>query len=133
MDTHRSQRVSEAVREELIEIIGFELSDPRVGSVDITAVQVAPDMRHASVKVGLEGDEQAQKRSLAALDHARHYLRREIARRLNLRRAPELHFVLDRFAGADERVNILLNRARKTRARDESEKSSPEPPNPAAE
>ncbi len=119
MDTHRTQRVSEAVREELAEIIGFELADPRLGGVDVTEVRVAPDMRHASIKVGLQGDEREQRQSLAALDHARGYLRHELARRLNLRRSPELHFEVDRFAEADVRVDVLLKRARRTRGRDE--------------
>lgn len=117
MDTHRSQRVSEAVREELAQIIGFELFDPRLGGVDVTDVQVSPDMRHANVKVGLRGEDLAQQQSLAALDHARHFLRHELARRLNLRRSPELHFEVDRFAEADSRVDVLLKRARKTRGR----------------
>jgi ribosome-binding factor A len=134
MDAHRSERVSEAVREELAEIIGFELLDPRLGAVSVTDVRVAPDMRNASVKVGLSGDDRAQKESLAALDHARTYLRRELARRLNLRRAPELHFEPDRFTDVDSRVDILLKRARRTRPRDggspDASSGAPGPPEP---
>src|ERR1017187_4782856 len=77
MDEHRSRRVSVAVREELSEIIGFELSDPRLGSVDVTDVTVSPDSRHAMVKVNLSGGEQEQNQAMAALDHARNYLRHE--------------------------------------------------------
>lgn len=133
MDTHRSERVSEAVREELSEIIGFELSDPRLGPVDVTEVHVAPDMRHANVKVGLGGDDRSQRDSLTALDHARHYLRHELARRLNLRRAPELHFEVDRFANVDTRVDVLLKRARKSRGREGDEKNPGEPPKAPSE
>src|ERR1051326_4101927 len=98
MDEHRVQRVSEAVREELSEIIGFEMSDPRLTAVDVTEVHVSPDSRHAHVRVEISGDEREQEQALAALDHARHYLRNELARRLSLRRIPELHFAADRFA-----------------------------------
>lgn|SRR5581483_240763 len=115
MDEHRVQRVSEAVREELSEIIGFEMSDPRLTAVDVTEVQVSPDSRHAHVKVDVSGDEREQQQALAALDHARHYLRNELARRLNLRRIPELHFAADRFSDAGERVELLLKRAKKKR------------------
>jgi ribosome-binding factor A len=45
MDEHRSQRVSAAVREELTEIIGFEMEDPRLAAVDVTDVTVSPDSR----------------------------------------------------------------------------------------
>ncbi len=128
MDTHRTARVSEAIREELSEIIAFELDDPRLGPVDVTDVEVASDLRHASVKVALRGEDKEQNQSLAALDHARHFLRRQLARRLNLRRCPELHFRVDRFGGADERVDVLLKRARKSRSWGVEEKN----PDPAS-
>jgi ribosome-binding factor A len=113
MHERRAQRVAEALREELAELIAFELSDPRLGAVDVTEVQVSPDSRHAHVKVGLGGQMPEQKDTLAALDHARHYLRHELARRLNLRRAPELHFAADPGMGAGARIDLLLTRARK--------------------
>jgi ribosome-binding factor A len=115
MDQHRAERVSETVREELAEIIGFEMEDPRLAVVDITDVRVAPDLRHAHVRVGLSGDEREQRAALTALDHARNYLRHELARRLNLRKMPELHFMADPAPDATERVEILLKRAKKNR------------------
>jgi len=121
MDERRSQRVSEAVREELAEMIGFEMDDPRLRSVDVSQVEVSPDGRYARVKVIAAGDETDQRAALAALDHARHYLRHELASRLTLRKVPELHFQVDRWAEADSRIEILLKRAKKTRARTENE------------
>ena len=115
MDQHRRERVSETVREELAELIGFEMEDPRLAGVAVTDVQVGPDLRHAHVRVGVWGDERQRQAAMAALDHARHYLRHELARRLNLRKMPELHFEPDPAAGADERVEILLKRAKKMR------------------
>lgn len=121
MDERRSLRVSEAVREELAELVGFELDDPRLRTVTVSRVEVSPDSRHARVKVILDGAEQHQHATLAALEHASHYLRHELASRLNLRRVPELHFEPERWADADNRVDILLKRARKTRGRDENQ------------
>ncbi len=121
MQQHRSERVSEAVREELSEIIGFELSDPRLASVDVTDVTVTPDSRHAAVKVSLGGGEREQHQALAALDHARPYLRHQLARRLNLRRVPELHFEPDLWPDAAARVDLLLKRAKKKRASTEKQ------------
>ena len=113
MDQHRSQRVSEAVREELSEIIGFELSDPRLTSVDVTDVTVSPDSRHAMVKVSVTGGEKEQNAAMAALQNAANFLRHELASRLNLRRIPELHFERDNWPDAPGRVEILLKRAKK--------------------
>lgn len=121
MDQHRAQRVSETVREELAEIIGFELEDPRLAIVDVNDVQVAPNLRHAHVRVALAGDEREQRAALQALDHARHYLRNELARRLNLRKVPELHFEPGPGLDVAERVELLLKRAKKIRRSTENQ------------
>ena len=121
MDEHRVHRVSEAVKEELAEIIGFEMEDPRLADVDVTDVMVTPDSKHASVKVGLKGGDREQQQALTALDHARNFLRHELARRLNLRRVPELHFAPDRWADAPDRVELLLKRAKKKRGSTENQ------------
>lgn len=117
MDEHRSRRVSEAIREELSEMIGYEMADPRVDMVDVTEVFVAPDMRHARVRLHLGGDEAAREEAMQALDGARHYLRRELAARLRLFRVPELHFEPDVEAMAGPRLSQVLKRARKGRPR----------------
>src|ERR1044071_6892792 len=96
MDERRTLRVSEAVREELTEIIGFETDDPRLLAIEVTEAHVSPDGRHATVRVVIRGNEKEQRESLHALEHARHYLRHELATRLSLRRVPELHFTQDR-------------------------------------
>ena len=115
MQQHRSQRVSEAVREELSEIIGFEMGDPRLAAVEVAEVTVSPDSRHATVKVSVAGDEQALHAAMAALEHAGHFLRHELAGRLNLRKVPELHFERDNYPDAAGRVEVLLKRAKKKR------------------
>jgi ribosome-binding factor A len=121
MDERRTLRVSEAVKEELAELVGFELDDPRLATVGVTEADVSPDARHALVKVAAGGGEKEQRQALAALENARHYLRHELAVRLSLRRVPELHFALDRNARADSRVELLLKRAKKSRGRAENQ------------
>jgi ribosome-binding factor A len=118
MDVRRILRVSEAVKEELYEIIGFELEDPRLLEVEVTDVQVSPDSRHAAVKVSLPVDLRKRTQALAALEHASGYLRQELASRLQLRHVPELHFEQDKNPDVESRVDFLLRRARKSRARD---------------
>ena len=123
MDERRAQRVSEAVKEDLIELIGFEMSDPRLLPVEVNHVDLSPDGRHAHVLVGIRGDEKVQREAFAALDHARHYLRHELARRLSLRRVPELHFEADAGPESGDRIEVLLARARKSRGEDEKSPS----------
>jgi ribosome-binding factor A len=119
MDERRTLRVSEALREELTEIIGFETEDPRLLAVEVVDAHVSPDGRHATVRVSCRGTEREQKESMAALEHARHYLRHELAFRLSLRHVPELHFNQDRHPDVESRIDFLLKRAKKSRGRAE--------------
>ena len=121
MDERRASRVSEALREEISEIIGFEMDDPRLLAVNVTEAHVSPDGRHARVTVEVRGGEREQAQALAALDRARHYLRRELAARLSLRHVPELHFERDKYPEADARIDFLLKRAKKSRGRAENQ------------
>jgi ribosome-binding factor A len=117
MTDHRVERITEAIREELSEMISYELSDPRVASATVTDVQISPDKRHAFVRVGI-GPGGDKKETLAALDHARNYLRHELSERLDLFRIPELHFEADIATELGPRMDHLLKRVRKGRPRE---------------
>jgi ribosome-binding factor A len=121
MDERRTLRVSEAVREELAELISFELDDPRLLDVEVTDVHVSPDGRHARVRVAIRGQERQQREALEALDHARHYLRHELGVRLSLRHVPDLHFEPDRNPDAASRIEFLIKRAKKSRRQAEKQ------------
>ena len=121
MDERRAEQIGEIIREELMEIIGFEMADPRLAPVDVTAVVMSPDMRQARVLVALHGIEHEQQDGMNALEHARQYLRHELARRLNLRKMPELHFEIDPWQETASRVEVLLRRAKKTRGKAENQ------------
>ena len=114
---HRVERISEAIREELSEMIGYELSDPRVGSAIVTEVQISPDKHHAFVRVRVSADSDS-KETMAALEHARTYLRRELAKRLEVYRIPELHFEADITSELGSKMEHLLKRIKKGRPRD---------------
>ena len=109
---HR-ERLGEALREEIETIVEGELADPRVGLVHVSAVELAADGRSAHVSVAVDGDDREAEQSLKGLTAAVGYMRREIAERLHLRRAPELFFRLDRSDQAQARVEELLNRSRR--------------------
>jgi ribosome-binding factor A len=118
MDPHRAERVSEALREELSELIGYELSDPRIGDASVTEVLVSPDMKHAQVRLRLSGNKSEGRETIRALDGARHFLRRQLAERLNLYRVPELHFEADIVSGLTTKMDHLLKRVKRGRPRD---------------
>lgn len=104
----RPERVAELLREEISEIVGFELDDPRVMSVTVTEVRVASDLRDAKVFVLVDGDEKEINSALAALRHAAPYIRRQVGTALSLRHTPALHFVRDTVEERGARVDQLL-------------------------
>jgi ribosome-binding factor A len=105
---HRHERLADQIRIEVAEMIEGELEDPRIGFATVTHVDLSPDLRHARVLVSVLGSDDAQRETLAGLTSAAGYVRREIAQRLRLRRAPELVFDLDREGAQAERVELLL-------------------------
>ncbi|MGE5645560.1 MAG: 30S ribosome-binding factor RbfA [Acidobacteriota bacterium] len=133
MESRRAQRVSEALREELAELVGYELKDPRLAGVTVVDCHLSPDGRHAQVAVALRGPDAERRGALEALDHARHHLRHEVAGRLRLFRAPELHFVEDAAGGGESRIDQLLKRIHKTRAGQETGSGPGGPPHKESE
>jgi ribosome-binding factor A len=109
---HRG-RLGEALREEIETLVEGELADPRIGLVGVTAVHIADDGRSAQVLVDVDGDDAEAERSLEGLIAAKEYIRHELVDRLRLRRAPELHFRLDRAEQEKARVEELLARTKK--------------------
>ena len=105
---HRTERIAETLREEIAQIVGFELEDPRLTMVTVTEVRVADDLRDASIYVTVQGDEQEHQQALKALEHAAPYVRRQLGFSLNLRHTPVLHFVRDTVEEKAERVDALL-------------------------
>lgn len=84
------------VQRELSNIIRGGIKDPRISPLTtVVAVEVAPDLKTAKAYVSVLGDEEAQKNTLAGLKSAEGYIRRELARSVNLRNTPEIKFVVD--------------------------------------
>ena len=109
---HR-ERLGEALREEIEIILEGELSDPRIGLVNVSEVHLAPDAKSARVMVVVEGDDALAAETMQGLKAATGYVRRELAGRLHLRRPPELLFIQDRAQQHEARIDELLERANK--------------------
>jgi ribosome-binding factor A len=110
---HHRERLSEAIREELTTLVEGELGDPRIGVVTVTEVHVAGDGKTVTALIAAGGDEEAQRLSLKGLQAAKGYIRRELADRLGLQRAPEVVFQLDRSEQYGARIEELLKRIKK--------------------
>jgi ribosome-binding factor A len=112
MGSHRVERVAAQLRQEISEIIIRDLKDPRIGMASITDVKLSPDLRNATVKVSVVGENEGRQAAISGLEHAKGFIRRELGARLsNLRFAPELNFQLDEGVAYSIRVSELLRAA----------------------
>ena len=112
MTTRRIERVNHLLREELAALILRSAKDPRLAPVSIMAVKVTSDLKYATVYVRAGGDEGALAEALLGLESAEGYLRRELGRRLHLRRIPEMSFEVDRTLEHADRIESLLRQVR---------------------
>ncbi len=106
----RVERLNEQFRRELMDILKNDVRDPRIGALTVTQVDVTPDLYHAKVYLtSIEPESRAS--SLEGLDAAAPFIRREIGKRLHIRRAPELHFTWDETLEHAQRIERLLSEA----------------------
>ena len=104
----RPERLAEVLREEITEIVGYELEDPRLAAITVTDVEVAENLRNAKVFVLVEGDEDEIKEAMRALQHASSFVRQQLALNMNLRHAPQIHFARDTAEENATRIEELL-------------------------
>ena len=92
----KNTRINGEVKRELSNIIRGEIKDPRINPLtSVVEVEVAPDLKTAKAYISVLGDEQSQKDTLAGLKSAEGYIRRALAKSINLRNTPEIRFVVD--------------------------------------
>jgi len=111
MSGRRAERVGEAIREAIADMLLRDIKDPRIGMVTLTTVQLTDDLRHAKVFFSCVGDTAAHERSLSGLRSASGFIRSQLTRRLQLRVAPEVTFVFDASLENAERLASLLAQA----------------------
>ena len=92
----KNTRINGEVQRELSVIIRQEIKDPRIHMMtSVTQVEVAPDLKTCKAFIRVLGDAEEKKNTLAGLRSAEGYIRRLLAKNLNLRNTPEIHFILD--------------------------------------
>src|ERR1700716_1403350 len=92
----RVEKVAAQLRDEISAVLARRVSDPRVGLISVIEAGLSPDLSSARVHVSTIGSDEARRASMDALEHARGFVRRELAAQMrNLRRIPEIRFVDD--------------------------------------
>lgn len=118
----KNTRINGEVQRELSNIIRGEIKDPRIHPMtSVVTVEVAPDLKTCKAYISVLGDEEAQKNTLAGLKSAEGYIRRELARSINLRNTPEITFILDQSIEYGVRMSKMIDDVTKDIHRDEGE------------
>ena len=92
----KNTRINAEVQKELSNIIRGEIKDPRIHPMtSVMAVEVAPDLKTCKAFISVLGSAEAKQSTIRGLKNAEGYIRRELARNLNLRNTPEIRFILD--------------------------------------
>ena len=92
----KNTRINGEVQRELSTIIRQEIKDPRIHMMtSVTQTEVAPDLKTCKAFISVLGNEEEKKNTIAGLRSAEGYIRRALAKSINLRNTPEVHFILD--------------------------------------
>lgn len=124
MSTQRADRIAEAIKRLVSELLQRRLKDARItGMVSVTDVEVSGDLRHAKVFVSVYGDENVRRQTMEGLHSATGLVRSEVGKQLGLRFAPEIHFKLDESIERGAKIAQLLQQIRDER-KSESEQNT---------
>lgn len=118
----KNTRINGEVQKVLSEIIRGEIKDPRISPMtSVVQVYVAPDLKTCKAFISVLGDEEAQNNTLAGLKSAVGYIRRQLAKELNLRNTPEITFVLDQSIEYGVNMSKLIDEVVKSDEKEDEE------------
>lgn len=113
-NSSKNIRINSEVLRELSNIIRRDIKDPRINPMtSVVSVDVAPDLKTCKAYISVLGDEQSQKDTLAGLVSAEGYIRRQLARTVNLRNTPEIKFVIDQSIEYGVKMSRLIDEVTK--------------------
>lgn len=114
MNNKRLGRISEEVRRVVSETIANGIKDPRVNSMTtVTKVEVTRDLSFAKIYISVLGDDKEKQETIAGLDNAKGFIRREISHKIDLRYAPEPIFYLDESIEQSIYMSKLIDKVNK--------------------
>lgn len=106
----KNTRVNGEVMRVLADIIRGDIKDPRIDMLtSVVNVEVAPDLKTCKAWISVLGDEKAVADTLEGLNSAKSYIRRELARRINLRNTPDITFVMDQSIAYGVKMSKLID------------------------
>jgi ribosome-binding factor A len=116
----RVDRLRDQIRKVVSNVIQTKVKDPHLGFVTVTEVELTKDLQAATVFYSIYGDEEAKRKSQAALQKARGFIQSELGREIRVRKVPVLEFQLDESTERGLRIQELLDRIDREGSSDES-------------
>lgn len=107
--SQRAKRVGELIKQEVSQLLQRGLKDPRIGFVTVTDVEVTGDLRNATVYISVFGNDKQKQDTMAGLEAATGFIRREVGKYLHLRYTPELAFKFDESVQYGSHINQILH------------------------
>lgn len=109
----RRARVDEEIKRAISEIIASDVKDDRLSPmVSVTGAEVTTDLKHAKIYISVYGTDKERRRTFEALEHAAGFIRSRLAKKISLRRAPELVFEADNSVENGLHIAKLLSEVR---------------------
>ena len=106
----KNTRINGEVLRELSRIISREVKDPRIAPMtSVVTVEVTPDLKQCKAYISVLGDQEAAAATVQGLKSAVGYVRRELARKVNLRNTPEVTFILDQSIEYGVKMSRLID------------------------
>ena len=120
----KNTRINTEVQRELSNILRNGIKDPRVAPMtSIVAVEVAPDLKTCKAYVSVFGDKKAQDDTIQGLQSAEGFIRRKLARTLNMRNTPEIRFIMDQSIEYGVNMTAKINELTKNLKNEDEEES----------
>lgn len=111
----KNTRINAEVRKEIQSVVMNGIKDPRISPMtSITDARVTADLKYCTVYVSVLGNDEEMAQTLEGLKSATGFIRRELARTVNLRLTPELRFVPDRSMAYGAHIDSLLDDMKKS-------------------
>lgn len=109
----KKEKMNGIVQRELTQIIQMEVKDPKIGFCTITAVDITQDLSIAKIYVTFLGKNYDTRDGLEALNRSKGFMRSILAKRLTIRRVPELHFLLDTSLEYGNKIETIIKEIHK--------------------
>lgn len=108
MSKIKVERLQETILRDVSNIIQKELSDQKVGFVTVTDVRVTSDLENATIYVNFLGSDAREEAGLKALEHAKGFIRTELAKKLDIKKVPELAFKIDNSLEEGNKIEEII-------------------------